>query len=178
MKSNDIFLDQLTTCRQKLLVTQAIKCGLKHEVVKLNKEGQSIKLGHPDVTSYERLGFCSAELRHNNITCAHTQSRYTLREALIALKNVDPDSTKKYNTLEKHLNVLENTIHQLDISKGDEEKALAILRDEGRETGKLANIESEIEDIKSLHNASVEAMDMLKNEVIKSIDLVLIKRSQ
>ena len=175
MTAKDNSINQLVTYRHKLSVMQAIKCGLKHEEVKSDRIGQPLKLGHPDVTSYERIGFCNQKLRQFNLTCAHTQSRYVIREALAVLKQADPSSYSNYVALESHLNDMESTIHQLDIQKGEKEKALAVLTDDDipSNTLLLTNIRSGIEKITARHNAVVEAVNMLKKEVIKNIDRTL-----
>ncbi|ELR73785.1 hypothetical protein C900_01395 [Fulvivirga imtechensis AK7] len=172
---NDNFLSQLASYRQQLSIMQAIPCDLKHEEVRLNNEGRPVKLGHPDVTSYERLGFCNAELRHSNITCAHTQSRNIIRQALAALKKTDPDSIYGYEALEDQLNALEDTIHQLDILKGDEDKSLAILLEQGpaKDIEDINEIQVRIEDIKLRHREKVTALDQLKRKVILEIDRAL-----
>ncbi|MCB0713688.1 MAG: hypothetical protein KDD67_15270 [Ignavibacteriae bacterium] len=184
MNSTDPKLAEL---RETISHFRAISCRMKHENVvqvipsiDLVSEGEEIVIP----PQFERVGFCPQDFRARQTACGHTMARYTLKEALEMLKEVEGEIDRREGTTQQRETIagwleewhrIDGEIGQLDHRKGEVEKARAKFDEKMFDEGSVIweEVERELADISDHHQQCVVRLNMMQETILESLDKVL-----
>ncbi|MGE3799978.1 MAG: hypothetical protein AB7H80_03075 [Candidatus Kapaibacterium sp.] len=186
MNSTDPKLAEL---RETISHFRAVSCRMKHEnVVQVIPSTELMSDGEEVVIppQFERVGFCPQDFRARQTACGHTMARYTLKEALEMLKEVEGESDQRDGATQQEKVIgewleewhrIDGEIGQLDHRKGEVEKARAKFDEKMFDEGRVMweEIERELADISDHHQHCIVRLNKMQETILKSLDKVLQK---
>lgn len=158
--------------KQKLEAFELVQCGLKHELVKLDLGTKlPIKLTSSQDTEYQRISLCQLTDRQKRLGCAHSSSNAHFNRLIDALQT----ENLEIKTIQKKINNQIFNIYMLDHKKGDLEKEYAICLDNQLTT---QSTKQQLKECIALHRTYMDNLKSLKNELITSIDTILLNSNK
>ncbi len=168
-------IQKLIEINERIKGLKAVKCGIAHEKVHIDNITNLPVSNYTGEIVYERVGFCSKDLRNERISCSHSMASYILEDAL----NLLDTESEKIIYLKNNLKDVMFQIYQLDIKKGEAEKRLAILIEKNvNETDEVSEADikmarEEIEKIKNEHDGRVDEIAEVRNRTVAEIESVI-----
>lgn len=154
--------------RNELDAFELVKCGLRHELVKLDAETK-LPLKHTSSieTQFQRIDLCSNIIRNKRLGCAHSASNVNFNRLIDALNTENTE----IKTIQKKINDQILDIYALDHKKGDLEKEYAICLDKQMST---QDVDKQLKECITIHSAYIDNLKTLKTNLITSIDTLLL----
>ena len=173
-------VDYLSSLRKEIAALSVVKCHMAHErVLRASDSMLPVVCRFPE-GSYKRVGLCSTETRAQRLGCSHTMARIKLESAINELENPGEERIEAGASLGHELNLVNNEIHLLDHRKGEAEKAVARILEEGygaadqtRQSERLRKAEGEIRDMEHLHDKYVDRIGLLRERVVNAMDRLI-----
>ncbi|QNM86531.1 hypothetical protein H9W90_05275 [Polaribacter pectinis] len=140
------------------------KCGLKHELVKLDsKTKHPVKKIVSNKEIYERVALCNSSKRAYRLGCAHSNSNLKFNQ-LVSSIQIDNLEIKR---ILNEINQVISKIYLLDHEKGNLEKEFAICLE--NPSNSIVEIESSINSCKTTHNNYMNDLHLLKTALLSFI---------
>lgn len=165
----------LQKLRQLLSEFDPVKCGMRHEQIKRGPDGLYPVANTTVEHGFQRVTFCSADIRRKRVACAHTMARNNLIHALEDLSETVfcPDQVAAWKDRLTHLDL---EIVQTDWKKGDAELAHARQSKEFCDEGGQASeakaafreIDGTIQDLVDKHGGCADRLSELLDEIRSS----------
>lgn len=164
--------DRLQNLRQLISGFDLVKCLMHHEKIKRESDGLYPVLNAAVDHGFQRVPFCTAEVRGKRLACAHTGARNRLTRALEGLSETvfSPDQVAQWKD---RISQLEFKIVHLDWKKGDMEKEHARQSKEFCDGGgqvseaeeAFREIDGTIRDLVDKHCVCVDRLSELLDEI-------------
>lgn len=162
----------LNQIKEALATFKTVSCKMYHEKVALDTTtGLPQTQPAPDGVTFTRVSLCEA--RHERIGCAHTRANSRFNRLLDQLPR------QEFAPFQAQFNELTNQIYFLDHQKGDAEKQLAVLQlASSPDQAAILQQKAAIEQLEIRHEQLIRQLSMLKDEILKQLDQLILNESK